>query len=248
MSAKLAILLIPAAFPLFLNCDFAGRLTLSDVLNRMQEREQIRSASLSRYTCFRRYVLTNDRFHITAEMSARMTYTYPGRKQFQVISEHGPAIIRKRILREMIHAETEASADSTRERTEITPSNYEFRLLRFETQQDRPAYVLEVTPKSKNKFSIHGKIWVDAQDFAIIRTEAAPAKNPSGLIRNTHIVQEYGKLRQLWLPLFSHSQADSLIFGRTEVTVDSSDYDITKESDGLSSSLEHPEREPQRPN
>ena len=46
-------------FPLALTCDVAQPLTLQQVLKRMDEQDQLRSASLARYTCVRRYLLDN---------------------------------------------------------------------------------------------------------------------------------------------------------------------------------------------
>ena len=39
----------------------------------------------------------------------------------------------------------------------------------------------------KNKFLYRGKIWVDAKDFAVVRIEGEPAKNPSIWIKKTEI-------------------------------------------------------------
>jgi hypothetical protein len=221
-------LLLPGILlPLVLTCDPAQSLTLQQVLKRMEEQDQLRSGSLARYTCFRRYLLENQRFHTTAEISVRMTYSYPGRKEFEVISERGPSIIRQRVLRRMIEAEAEANGDDVREHTRITPLNYDFQLVGVDILQGRRSYVLEVTPKASNKFSIRGRIWVDSEDFAIVRVKAAPAKSPSVWIRNTQVVQQYERLGPVWLPLFNHSETDSLAFGRTDVTIDSWDYEIT---------------------
>jgi len=81
-----------------------------------------------------------------------------------------------------------------------------------------------------NKFSFRGRIWVDSQDFAIVRIEGAPVQNPSRWIRNTHIVQQYAKHSSMWLPIFNSSETDSSVFGLTEVTIDSWDYEITQNS------------------
>jgi hypothetical protein len=136
----------------------------------------------------------------------------------------------------MIEAETEASRDDVREHARITPLNYDFQILGVDIQQGRRSYVLEVTPKASNKFSIRGRIWVDSEDFAIVRVEAAPAKSPSAWIRNTQVVQQYERLGRVWLPLFNHSETDSFAFGRTEVTINSWDYEITQYN-GSSTSL-----------
>jgi hypothetical protein len=227
MRARLRTLLIALLLlPPILTCDESQTLTLQQVLQRMDEQDQVRSASLTRYTCRRRYLLDNHRFHATAELSVRMTYSYPGHKEFEVLTERGPSIIRKRVLRRMLDEEVEASRDDVREHTRIIPANYDFELLGVEVPQGRAAYVLKITPKVPNKFSMRGKIWVDSEDFAIVRVEAVPAQNPSALIRNTHVVQQYQKLGRIWLPLFNHSETDSFVFGRTEVTIDSSNYEF----------------------
>jgi hypothetical protein len=215
-------------FPLVLSGDDAQPLTLQQVLKKMGEQDGVRAALLARYTCIRRYALENHRFHTQAELSVRMTYSYPGHKEFQMVGEHGPSIVRQRVLRRMLEAEEEASRDDVREQTRITPRNYDFQLLGVQVQQGRPAYVLEASPKVTNKFSLRGKIWVDLEDFAIVRVEGAPAKNPSALIRNTIVVQQYAKFGGFWLPVFNQSETDSFVFGRTRVTIDSRDYEITQ--------------------
>ena len=202
--------------------------SVQQVIAQMDERGQARSALLAQYACLRRYALTNLRFHKTAELSVRMTYTYPGHKTFEVLSERGLSIVRQRVLKKMLEAEEEASRDGIRESTQISPRNYDFRLTGVEMQQGRPAYVLEIAPKRVNKFLMRGRVWVDCEDFAIMRVEAAPAVTPSVFIHNIHVVQQYVKVGPVWLPLYNHSMSDSFFFGHTDVAIDSSDYEIAQ--------------------
>lgn len=105
MRAHVPAFLIPGIlFPLVLTSDVARPLTLQQVLKQMEEHDGVRSASLARYTCTRRYALNNHRFHTTAELSVRMTYCYPGRKKFEVLAERGPSVVRQRVLRRMLEA------------------------------------------------------------------------------------------------------------------------------------------------
>src|SRR6516225_9162194 len=158
MKARVAVLvMLWVLFPHLLTSEFAQPLTLQQVLLQLDAHDRVRCASLAGYTCTRRYALENRRFRATAELSARMTYWYPGHKKFEVLAERGPSIVRQRVLRRMLEEETEASSDDVRERTRILPRNYQFRLLGVEPRQGRPAYVLAVTPKVSNKFSIRGK-------------------------------------------------------------------------------------------
>ncbi len=212
-------------------------LSLDEILRHMEEHDQEMVRSLNAYTCLRRYTLENRRFHKSAELDVRMTYTSPGHKTFEVLSERGPAVIRQRVLRPMLEAEEEAGRDDIRPLTRMVAANYNFKLIGGDVQNDRPAYVLQVSPKARNKFSIHGRVWVDAKDFGIVRVEASPAQNPSMFIHNTRVVQQSTRFGVAWLPLFNHSNTDSFLFGHTEVTIDSWDYKITESSNQSSVSV-----------
>ncbi len=89
---------------------------------------------------------------------------------------------------------------------------------------DRPAYVLEINPKRKDKYLFRGRIWVDAEDYALVRAEGNPAKNPSFWTKSTHFVQIYQKNGSLWFPLSTQSVTEAHIFGTTEVNIDYFDY------------------------
>ena len=208
----------------------AESLSVEQVVARMDEHDRAMSASLAGYSCLRRYALENRRFHKKAELSVRLTYTAPGHKKFEVLSETGPATIRQRVLKPMLDAEEEAGRDDVRPQTRIVTDNYKFKLLGTEDQSGRPAYLLEVTPKTRNKFLIRGKVWIDAEDFGIVRVEGSPAQSPSVFVHNTHVIQQSARYGgRIWLPLFNHSGSDSFLFGHTDVTIDSWDYHITEE-------------------
>ena len=203
-------------------------LTLDQITYQMDEHDLARSRSLVGYTCLRRYAMENQRFHKKAELSVRMTYAAPGHKKFEVLKEEGPAVLRQKVLRPMLEAEEEAGRDDIRPHTRIVSANYDFKLLGVESQQGRRAYLLEITPKTRNKFLMRGRVWVDAENFGIIRVEASPAQNPSLFIHNTQVVQQSSRFGDVWLPLFNHSNTDSFLFGHTEVTIDSWDYKIVE--------------------
>jgi outer membrane lipoprotein-sorting protein len=197
-----------------------GELTAEQILARMMEVDRQRTAELEAYTCTRRYVLENKRFKKRAEMLVRASFRQPGRKSFEILSESGSAAVRRRVFRKMIEAELEASGDELRDETQITPRNYDFRLLGTENLEGRRCYVFAVTPKKQNRFLIQGRVWVDAEDFAIARVEGAPAKNPSVWIRKTAFVHRYGKFGPFWLAVSNQSETDVVIFGRTQVRIE----------------------------
>jgi hypothetical protein len=120
--------------------------------------------------------------------------------------------------------EAESSRRSDREQSRILPKNYDFRLIGTATSEGRPAYLLDLIPKTKNKFLIRGRVWVDAEDYAVTRIEGSPAKNPSFWIKSVKIVQRYGKTGPFWLPVLNSSSAEARIFSTTDVTIEYFDY------------------------
>ncbi len=227
LAAARVLVILPVILPP-MAAESAAResLPLEDILRHMTERDQANVDLIAGYTCLRRYAMENRRFHKRAEVTVRMTYSFPGHKKFEVLSESGPAVLRQRVLLPMVEAEKESSRDDIKPLTRMTRSNYDFKLICEQVIEGRRAYLLEVAPKTGNKFLIRGRVWIDAVNFGIIRIEAIPAHSPSMLIHNTHVVQQAVRFNDVWLPLCNRSDADSFFFGHTDVTIDSWDYEF----------------------
>ncbi len=193
----------------------------------MSRNDAAREQELKGYTALRNYHLHNARFRKTADLNVRIEYRYPGEKDFQVLSQSGSTIVCQRVLRRMAESEVEASQDAMRRLNRISLENYDFKLLRYDRNEARPAFVLEAIPKGRSKYLVRGEVWVDAEDFAITRIVGEPAKNPSIWIRNSRIDYRYAKFGPFWLPVLTESEADALVFGHTEVTIRSRDYQIS---------------------
>jgi hypothetical protein len=199
-------------------------LTAPEILERMVQADNGRLAALAGYSGARHYRFENKKSGKTAEITVRMWCGQDRVKTFEIVSETGSGFVRSHIIRKMIEAEAESSQKGERKESRIIPENYEFRLVGTEAWDGRESYVLEINPKKPSKFSIRGRIWVDAADFAIARIEGQPAKNPSFWIRSAQIDQRYERNGQFWLPALNHSVAQARIFGATEVVIEYSDY------------------------
>jgi len=198
-----------------------------EIVSRMMERESQRQAALRSYSGFRRYVLENERHHKRAEMLVRMNCLDDGSKEFHTVSENGWGGARHHVFPRLLESEREASLPDNRERSRITPDNYSFRMIGKDVAAGRPAYALAITPKTEDKYLIRGTIWIDADEYAIVRIEGEPAKNPSFWIKKIQFVHTYQKNGPLWLPASDRSITDARIFGPTEVTIDYFNY-VTK--------------------
>jgi len=199
-------------------------LTAPEILERMVRADSGRHAALAGYSGVRHYRFENKKTNKQAEMTVRMVCGSDGVKTFEVVDESGSGFVRGHIIHKMIEAEEESSQKGERKETRIIPENYDFRLLGSEILDGRASYVLEIEPKKPTKFSIRGRIWVDAEDFAIARIEGEPAKNPSFWIRSVKVEQRYERTGQFWLPALNHSIAQARVFGATEVVIEYSNY------------------------
>ena len=88
--------------------------------------------------------------------------------------------------------------------------------------------MLNLLPKTSNKYLYRGKIWVDAKDFAVVRIEGEPARNPSFWIKNTEIKHRYVKVNDFWLPAENHTESMIRMGGRAILFIEYKDYRITK--------------------
>jgi outer membrane lipoprotein-sorting protein len=187
---------------------------------RMAEMDRARLAALQNYIATRHYTVHNKRFNKHAEMTVRMIYLFPGRKEFEVVSESGSSWIRNHVLRKMIQAELEATDGAMRNQTRITADNYQFRPAGVVQEAGRPFHVFELTPRTANKYLFSGRVWLDAEDAAVARIEGSPAQPPSFWTRDIRFVHRYDKHQQFWLPTSNHSETQVRIFGTTTVHID----------------------------
>src|SRR3984957_5521019 len=219
LSAFLLISALPVAAQ-----DSTTNSTAEEIVTRMTAHDLARQGSIEGYAGMRRYVLESQKFHKRAEMLVQVQGDPDGTKHFEVVSEEGWKAAHKHVLRKMLESESETSRPEMRASTKLNLENYDFDVIGSEMVADRPAYVLETHPKRKDKYLFRGRIWVDAEDYALVRAEGSPAKNPSFWTKSTHFVQIYQKNGPLWFPRSTQSVTEAHIFGTTDVNIEYFDY------------------------
>ena len=195
-----------------------------EIIDRMAALDLQRQSSIEGYIGMRRYVLENPSMQKRAEILVRVVGDQDGSKHFEVVSEDGWKAANTHVLRKMLESESETSHPEQRAMSRLNFTNYAFEMVGAEMVTGRLAYVLEVKPKRKEKYLFQGRIWVDAEDYALVRAEGSPAKNPSFWTKSTHFIQVYQKDGPLWFPLSTHSVTDARFFGPTEVNIEYFDY------------------------
>jgi len=163
-----------------------------------------------------------------AEMVVKVNFQAPSSKQFTVVSETGSKFVIDHIFKKLMEGELEASQGDNRDDVALTRKNYDFEVAGFETAPDGGRYVLKLLPRTRNKFLYRGTIWIDAKDFAVVRIEGEPGKNPSLWIKKTDIQHSYKKVNDFWLPAENHTESLIRLGGKATLSILYQDYKIIK--------------------
>jgi outer membrane lipoprotein-sorting protein len=209
-----------------------GSPSAEQIAQKLQERNSERAAALNQFIGTRVYRMQyrgipGDR---DAEMVVNVTYRAPDVKEFSIVSQSGSKFVIDHVFKKLLEGEQEAANEENRRNSALTNENYEFTSAGYEITPEGAEYVLNLLPKTKNKFLYRGKIWIDAKDFAVVRIEGEPAKNPSWWIKKTEVRHRYVKVDDFWLPAENHTESVIRLGGRAILSIEYKDYKITKAS------------------
>jgi outer membrane lipoprotein-sorting protein len=212
------------------NVPSTASMTSEQVVEQMQNHNQSRSEGLKHYKATRHYQVEYKGYgaDLDAKMEVEVNFDAPTAKSFRIVSESGSKLLIDKVLKRLVNTEKEAVQNQSA--TALSPANYSFQMEGTESLAGRPAYVLTVAPLSDNKLLYRGKIWVDAEDFAVVKIEAEPAKNPSFWIVRTQIKHTYTKTDGFWLPEQNRSESKVRIGGTAVLTIDYGTYQIVPEN------------------
>jgi hypothetical protein len=109
----------------------------------------------------------------------------------------------------------------------ITPENYTLELLGEQQVGPYRCFLTRATPKRTDKYFFEGMVWIDTQDYAVVRITGHPAKKVSFWIERVNFVREYQKIEGFWLPLKDETHAQVRMYGQKILTIDHQDYTLT---------------------
>jgi hypothetical protein len=206
------------------------QMSADQIVAAMQIHNQERESALESYEGHRHYKLEYKGFPSgkSAEMEVSIRFKAPGKKQFVIESQTGSSLLIHKVLKKLLEAEEEATAEAVRMQSALSPENYTFECVRMERADERNQYVMKVEPIRKDKLLYRGLIWIDAEDFAVTRIEAEPARNPSLWIKKTRISHHYTKVDGFWLPASNQSESTTRLGGNAQLYISYTDYVINR--------------------
>ena len=153
-----------------------------------------------------------------------MEFRAPGQKTFIVVSERGSGIIRHKALNPLISSEIEAAAGKAHHDSSIAAANYSLDLLGEQQVGPYHCFVAQAVPRRQDRYLFEGKLWIDVDDYAVVRIEGHPARRLSFWIQRADFVRQYQKIDGFWLPQKDQTFVRVRLYGKKILTIAHQDY------------------------
>jgi hypothetical protein len=194
------------------------------LFDELDVHNQLRKTALLDYTVLRTYRVVDLKGKVHAEEVGQMEFRAPDQKSFVVRSEEGSGVIRQMALKPLISSEIETAAGKQHHDSAISPANYSLDLLGEQQVGPYHCFVAQAVPKRKDKYLFEGKLWIDVDDYAVVRIEGHPAKKLSFWIERADFVRQYQKIDGFWLPERDQTLVQVRLYGKKLLTIDHQDY------------------------
>jgi hypothetical protein len=193
---------------------------------------ELRNAALLGYTAIRTYQVMDMNGKVHAQEIERMEYRAPDKKTFVTTSETGSGLVRRLAFNRLIASEIETASGKQHHDSGITPANYTFELLGEQQVGPYHCFVVQANPKRSDQYLFEGKVWIDTQDYAVVRIAGHPARRLSVWIERADFVREYQKIGDFWLPQKDETFVRVRMYGEKVLTVEHTHYSLTGVQDG----------------
>jgi hypothetical protein len=200
--------------------------TAIQIFDELLAHNALSAATLLNYKAFRTYQVVDLKGKVHAEEVGEMEYRAPEQKKFVVTSEKGSALVRRLALNALIASEIETTTGKQHHDSAISPANYTLDLLGEQRVGPYHCFVAKAIPKRSDKYLFEGKVWIDAEDYAVVRIEGQPAKKLSFWIQRADFVRQYQKIGGFWLPQRDLTFVDVRLYGKKVLTIDHHDYSV----------------------
>ncbi|HUY95036.1 MAG TPA: hypothetical protein VMU71_07040 [Terracidiphilus sp.] len=175
------------------------------------------------YTVFR----NGDDAHPAAEMSVKTTYTKDAGKNYQILSESGPALLRREVLERALENEKSLNEPANRGHVLITSANYGMTVEGSAQVDGRDCFLVNIVPRQNAAYLFRGRIWVDERNEDIVRLEGVATKSASMLIGPAQVVRRYAEADGLPMATHASVTVSSWLLGPTRVEIEYTGYAIT---------------------
>jgi hypothetical protein len=153
-----------------------------------------------------------------------MEFFTPDKKTFTVTSESGSGLIRRMALNPLINSEIEAATGKKHHDSAISSDNYSLNLLGEQALGPYRCFVAEAVPKRSARYLFEGRVWIEVNDYSVVRIEGHPATKLSFWIQRADFVREYQKVDGFWLPEKDQTFVQVRLYGKKILQIEHRNY------------------------
>jgi hypothetical protein len=190
-----------------------GKMQAADLLARFFAPDE---RPLVRYRALRTLTASTRGGQMHASMSAWTSLDPEHGFRFEVVSEDGTAIIRRKVLLAALEAEEAAARPGARDQAALTTANYEF--LGMSSAPINLVRV-EVRPRRKHVMLLDGALFLEPESADLVRVEGVLSRRPSFWTRNVRVMREYARISGVHVPVAMRSTADVLVVGSSSFSM-----------------------------
>jgi hypothetical protein len=146
---------------------------------------------------------------MTASLEARTWVDGDGHFAYEITSQEGSDLIRRKVLVAALDEERRAREEDDGS-AEMTPANYE-----LDVDEDREGDLLRIhlRPRRKSPHLIEGTAFVTHDRLDMVRVEGQLSKRPSFWTRRVEITRRYARVCGVRVPVEMQSRADVRFVG-----------------------------------
>jgi hypothetical protein len=202
-----ALALLPAAVTAQ-DAPVAPVLTRSDLVDHLTSPD---ARPLVQYRARRHLTASTRGGRMTASLDA-WTTLQDGKFTFEVTSETGSSLIRRKVLLAALEAERDSQTTAARAQSALTETNYEF--LAVSAAADR-TLKLDIRPRRRHVMLVDGSLFFEQGSADLVRVEGELSKRPSFWTRRVRITRDYQRIDGVHVPVSMRSNADVLVAGES---------------------------------
>jgi len=194
-----------------------GPVDLSTVVERMEQAARSQRESVRPYVVTREYqMFAKDDLKPKSEVTAQVSFVPPSSREFRITETRG-SDRGESIVRHILEGE-QKTTESGSKSTAITRENYDFAMAGEQVIDGHHCYVLELTPKRKEKSLVRGRAWVDGDTYLVRKIEGEMAKMPSWWIKGVSLSLMFGEVGGMWMQTATTAIAELRLVGEHTLT------------------------------